>query len=224
MFKGDPRVAFFHGRRSGKDVDGGKIPLCPCLFQAILKFLKSQGPPVFRNRARRAMVVYSAVSIHLMTTMGDDMRKTSSFSKVVSIGAMVLGATLASSAYASSPEVVAMHATFINKANTSGDDPHLDIKIYDSNNQLVAENKDVPGQWGNSDINSVSLDLKKPFTESELASGKVVVSIKPDGKDDWKFNYNISTTYSNNAVYWQRWKGRELSQAQASLSDTLTGK
>lgn len=137
---------------------------------------------------------------------------------------MVLASTMASAAYASSPSVVGMHATFINHSNSSGQDPHLDIKIFDNQNKLVAENKDVPGQWGNSDINSVSLNLKQPFTESDLASGKVQVSIHPDGKDDWKFSYNISTTYSNNAVYWQRWKGKELSQAQPTLSDKLTGK
>ncbi|HKB59844.1 MAG TPA: hypothetical protein VKC56_07325 [Gallionellaceae bacterium] len=141
-----------------------------------------------------------------------------------SIGFLLLASTLATAAYAGDPEVVAMHATFINKSNSSGQDPHLDIKIYDNKHQLVAENDSIPGNWGNTDINSVSLDLKRPFKESDLASGKVELTIHPDGKDTLAFDYNISTTYSNTNVYWQRWKGKELSQAQPTLSDTLTGK
>lgn len=141
-----------------------------------------------------------------------------------SIGFLLLASMLAPAAYAGDPEVVALHATFIDKTNSSGQDPHMDIKVYDNKNQLIAENDGIPGDWGNGDINSISLDLKRPVTESELSSGKIVVSIHPDGKDTLAFDYNIATTYSNNAVYWQRWKGRELSQAQTSVSDTLTGK
>jgi len=144
--------------------------------------------------------------------------------KGFSAGILVLACTAASAAYASSPQVVAMHATFISKANSSGQDPHLDIKVYNNKHELIAENDGIPGQWGNHDINSISLDLKKPFDESDISSGKVERSIHPDGKDDWAFNYNISTTYSDNSVVWQRWKGKDLSQDKATLSDTLTGK
>lgn len=140
-----------------------------------------------------------------------------------SLGFLVLACTMASAAYASSPQVVAMHATFISQANSSGQDPHVNIKIYNNKHELVAENDGIPGHWGNKDINSISLDLKKPFDASDIASGKVELDIHPDGKDNWAFNYNIATTYSDDTVVWQRWKGKDLSQDKATLSDTLKG-
>jgi hypothetical protein len=139
-------------------------------------------------------------------------------------GFAVLAFSAASSAYASSPTVVAMHATFITQSNSSGQDPHLDIRIYNDDNKLVAENQSIPGQWTDHAINSVSLDLKSPFTKSDISSGKVALNIHPDGSDDWKFNYNLSITYSDNSVVWERWNGKELSQVKSETSDTITGK
>jgi hypothetical protein len=143
--------------------------------------------------------------------------------KSVFIGFLAFSCAAATTAYASNPDVVAMHATFITKSNTKDQDPNLDIKIYDDNHVLVAENKGIPGDWGNNGINSISLDLKKPFTQSDISGGKVELDIHPGGKEKWDFNYNISTTYSDNSVVWQRWKGKELTQANPTLSDSLTG-
>lgn len=141
----------------------------------------------------------------------------------LSIGLLAFAFATASTAYADDPEVVAMHATFITKTNTNAQDPNLDIKIYDNKNNLVAENKGVPGQWGDNSINSISLDLKKPFTKSELSGGKVELNVNPGEQDKWTFNYNISTTYSDNSLGWNRWSGKELSKAQPKLSDSLNG-
>lgn len=144
--------------------------------------------------------------------------------KAITLGFLALACTTATAAYASSPEVVAIHATFISQSNSGGQDPHLTIKVYNNKHELVAENDGIPGQWGDTDINSVSLDLKKPFDASDLASGKVELSIHPDGKANWAFNYNIATTYSDNTVVWQHWTGKALSQDKATLSDTVNGK
>ena len=143
--------------------------------------------------------------------------------KGMTIGFLAFACATATSAYADNPDVVAMHATFITKTNTKDQDPNLDIKIYNNQHVLVAENKGVPGSWGNNSINSISLDLKKPFTKSDISGGKVELDIHPSEKDDWGFNYNIATTYSDNSVVWQRWNGKELTKTKPTMSDSLTG-
>jgi hypothetical protein len=152
--------------------------------------------------------------------MGGNMSR---MKKGMTIGFLAFASAAATSAYADSPAVVAMHATFITKTNTKGQDPNLDIKIYNNQHVLVAENKGVPGSWGNNSINSISLDLKKPFTKSDLSGGKVELGIHPSGTDNWGFNYNIATTYSDNSVVWQRWNGKTMTKAKPTMSDTLTG-
>jgi hypothetical protein len=153
--------------------------------------------------------------------MGDKMNM---MKKSVSIGFLAFACVAATTAYASSPEVVALHATFITKTNTKGQDPNLDIKIYDNQNTLIAENKGIAGDWSDNSINSISLDLKKyTLKKSDLSGGKVELDIHPGGKDKWDFNYNIATTYSDNSVVWQRWNGKELSQDKPTMSDSLTG-
>jgi hypothetical protein len=139
----------------------------------------------------------------------------------LSIGLLAFAFAAASTAYADDPDVVAMHATFITKTNTNAQDPSLDIKIYDNKNNLVAENDGVPGQWGDNSINSISLDLKKPFKKSDLSGGKVELNIHPGGTQTWNFDYNISTTYSDNSLGWNRWNGKELSKAKPKLDDSL---
>jgi hypothetical protein len=152
--------------------------------------------------------------------MGENM---SIMKRSISVGFMAFACAAATSAYASDPEVVAMHATFITKTNTKAQDPNLDIKIYDKKHVLIAENKGIPGEWGDNSINSVSLDLKKDFKQSDLSGGKVQLDIHPAGTDEWKFNYNISTTYSDNSVVWQRWNGKVLTKDKSTMSDALTG-
>ena len=141
--------------------------------------------------------------------------------KGITIGFLAFACATATTAYASDPDVVAMHATFITKTNTKAQDPHLDIKIYNNKNELVAENTGIPGTWGDNSINSISLDLKKDFKQSDISSGKVKLEIHPEGQDAWKFNYNISITYSDNSLVWKRWNGKELTQSKTTLSDSL---
>lgn len=142
----------------------------------------------------------------------------------LSVGFLVVASALAPAAYASSPQVVAMHATFITKTNTNGADPHLNVKVYNNRNVLIAENDGIPGAWNDGAINSVSLDMKAPATQADLSSGKIALDIHPDGKQNWGFDYNLSITYSDNSVIWERWNGKELTETKASTSDTLTGK
>lgn len=144
--------------------------------------------------------------------------------KSIFISILTITCMAATTAYADDPDVVAMHATFITKTNTKDQDPNLDIKIYDNKHNLVAENKGVPGHWDNNSINSISLDLTKDFKRSAIEDGKVQLDIHPSGKDEWAFDYNISITYSDNAVVWQRWHDKELSEAKPTMSDSLTGK
>ena len=88
----------------------------------------------------------------------------------------------------------------------------LDIKIYNNKDVLVAENKGIAGNWTDNSINSISLDLKNSFKQSDLSGGKVRLDISPAGKDKWEFDYNISVTYSDNTVIWERWNGKVLTQ------------
>lgn len=137
------------------------------------------------------------------------------------IGFLVFACAATTTAYASDPEVVALHITFITKKITKDQDPNLDIKVYDDENALVAENKGVPGDWSNNAINSISLDLKKPFTKSDLSGGKVELDIHPGGNEKWNFNYNIATTYSDNSVVWQHWNDKQLTKDKPKTSDSL---
>jgi len=142
----------------------------------------------------------------------------------ISIGFLAFACATATAAYADNPEVVAMHATFITKTNTKDQDPNLDIKIYNNKDVLVAENKGIAGNWTDNSINSISLDLKNAFKQSDLSGGKVRLDIHPAGKDKWEFDYNISVTYSDNTVIWERWNGKELTQEKPTMTDALNGK
>ena len=140
-------------------------------------------------------------------------------------GFLAIACATATAAYAGDPELVAMHATFITKTNTKDQDPHLDIKVYNNKNALIAENTGIAGNWGDNSINSISLDLKKyDFKQSDLSGGKVRLDIHPEAKDSWEFDYNISFTYSDNTVAWERWDGKTLSSDKPTLTDSLTGK
>lgn len=142
--------------------------------------------------------------------------------KGISAGFLLLACTTA--AYADSPQVVAMHATFITKTNSNAADPHLDVKVYNNQHVLIAENDGIPGTWDNGAINSISLDMKSPATQADLSSGKIQLDIHPDGKQDWAFDYNLSITYSDNSVVWERWDGKTLSQSSPTTGDSLTGR
>ncbi len=142
----------------------------------------------------------------------------------ISICFLAFACAAATAAYANNVDVVAMHATFITKTNTKDQDPKLDIKIYNDKNVLVAENKDITGSWSDNSVDSIVLDLKSAVTQADLAGGKVQLDIHPDGKDNWDFDYNISITYADNSVVWERWNGKQLSQDKPTTSDALTGK
>jgi hypothetical protein len=142
--------------------------------------------------------------------------------KIILIGFLAYAGSAVTAAYASDPEVVALHATFITKSNTKDQDPHLDIKIYNNQKVLVAENDGVTGDWSDKGINSISLDLTKyNFKKSDLAGGKVELVVHPEATDDWAFDYNIATTYSDNSVVWQRWTDKQLTRDKPTLSDSL---
>ena len=143
--------------------------------------------------------------------------------KSISIGFLAFACATATTAYASDPEVVAMDATFITKTNTKDQDPHLDIKVYNNQNALVAEKTGIEGNWNDNSVNTFSLDLKNAFKQSDISSGKVRVDIHPDGKEKLDFNYNIAITYSDNSVAWKRWNGKALTQAKPTTSDSLSG-
>jgi hypothetical protein len=142
----------------------------------------------------------------------------------VSIGFLAFACAVATTAHADNPDVVAMHATFITNSNGKDQDPNLDLKVFNNKNVLIAENKGITGSWSDNSIDSISLDLKTPIKQADLSSGKIELDIHPAGKDKWDFNYNLSVTYSDNSVIWERWNGKELTQDHPTTSDALTGK
>jgi hypothetical protein len=173
---------------------------------------------LLRKLIRRCPVGWAAAPVQTHQLTGESM---SIMKKSISIGFLAFACAAATAAYASDPDVVALNATFITKTNTKDQNPNLDIKIYDNKKGLLAENKDIPGQWSDNTIDSITLDLKKPFKRSDLS--KVQLDIHPSGKDKWEFDYNIAITYSDNTVVWQRWNGKVLTQEKPTTSDSFSG-
>jgi len=148
----------------------------------------------------------------------------------ISIGFLVFACAAATTAYASGdPELVGVDATFTTKTNSNVDGTNFDIKVYNSQNVLVAEQTGITttghtDAWGDNSVDTVALDLKGAFKKSDLSAGKVRLDIHPDGKQKWEFNYNIDFTYADNSVVWQRWNNNKvLTQDKPTTSDSWPG-
>ena len=147
-------------------------------------------------------------------------------SRGISIGFLALALTAATTTAYASTDVVSMDATFITKANpkaqyTNFQGNNLTIKVYDSNNNLVAERDGVQANWGPNTVNTTALDMKKSITQSDVSGCKVKLSVKPDGSGTWKFNYNIVVTYSDASIARTRWDNKSLSKSQPTTSDSF---
>lgn len=146
--------------------------------------------------------------------------------KGIFIGFLAFACAATTTAYADSNDVVGVDATFSTKTNSSADATNFDVKVYNNKNVLVAEQAGVTttghtDAYINNSVDTVALDLKGKFTKSDLAGGKVVVTIHPDGKQQWVFNNNIDVTYSDGSVVYHRWdKDKTLTQNSPTATDT----
>jgi hypothetical protein len=135
---------------------------------------------------------------------------------VLIVATMAIGATACGGKItpgydtAASPALTASTVTFFNRDEGKDADSAVSVELLRENAELGAEVRAVGKHWEHDESSAVSLNVLNGFHKSDINGGRVRVRLSPDGRDTWKFDMRLMTTFSDGSSQTFFWNDMRL--------------
>jgi hypothetical protein len=126
-----------------------------------------------------------------------------------------------SAGFAQEPTLASVEAKFDTTTDNKNGDSKLDVYIKNREGQEVAKSEGNEGVWDKHSSHSVTLQIEGKPTKAEVAKGSILLTFHPHGADDWKFNYKVTLTFSDNSSITKELFGGVLTQYNTARTDPL---
>jgi hypothetical protein len=115
--------------------------------------------------------------------------------------------------------VVKFDTTTNNKDERTG----LDIYVKTSHGHEVGKSEGNEGRWDKNSTHTLTLRVEGNPTKEQVANGSVTLTIHPQHRDDWAFNYKITFKFSDGTFITKEFEGCDLNQHDPTRTDSFKG-
>jgi hypothetical protein len=126
-----------------------------------------------------------------------------------------------SAGFAQEPTLTSVEAKFDTTTDNKNGDSKLDVYIKNREGQEVAKSEGNEGVWDKHSSHSVTLQVEGNPTKATVVKGSILLTFHPHGADDWKFNYKVTLTFSDNSSITKELFGGVLTQYNTARKDPL---
>jgi hypothetical protein len=123
--------------------------------------------------------------------------------------------------FAHEPTLTSVEAKFDTTTDNKNGDSKLGVYIKNREGQEVAKSEGNEGVWDKHSSHSVTLQVEGNPTKADLVKGCILLTFHPHGADDWKFNYEVTLTFSDNSSITKELFGGVLTQYNTARKDPL---
>jgi hypothetical protein len=136
----------------------------------------------------------------------------------LALGAFVV---FTSAAFAQEPTLSSVEVKFDTTTDNKDQKTTLDVYVKTSDGHEVAKSEGNEGHWNNNSSHTVTLEVEGNPTKEEVANGSVSLTIHPQRRDQWAFNYKATLKFSDHSFITKEYDGCVLNQHGPTRTDSF---
>jgi hypothetical protein len=119
------------------------------------------------------------------------------------------------------PTLTSVEAKFDTLTDNKDQQTKLDVYLRNSDGQEVAKAEGNEGRWNKNSTHTVALQLEGNPTKGEIANGGVSLTLHPQRRNKWSFNYKVTLKFSDDTVITKDFNGCLLTEHDPARKDSL---
>jgi len=140
---------------------------------------------------------------------------------IMSCLALVALAVLTSAAFAQEPTITSAEVKFDTTTNNKDQQTKLDVYVKTSDGHEVAKSEGNTGRWNKNSTHTVTLEVEGNPTKEEVANGSVSLTLHPQRRNKWSFNYKVTLKFSDDTFITKDFDGCLLTEHDPTRTDSL---
>jgi hypothetical protein len=141
---------------------------------------------------------------------------------IMSCLAFIALAVLTSAAFAQEPTITSAEVKFDTTTDNKDQKTKLDVYVKTSEGHEVAKSEGNTGRWNKNSTHTVTLQVEGNPTKGEVANGSVSLTLHPQRRNKWSFNYKVTLKFSDGTFIIKDYDGCFLTEHDPTRTDSLT--
>ena len=141
---------------------------------------------------------------------------------IMSCLALIALAVFTSAAFAQEPTITSAEVKFDTTTDNKDQQTKLDVYVKTSDGHEVAKSEGNTGRWNKNSTHTVTLQVEGNPTKGEVANGSVSLTLHPERRNKWSFNYKVTLKFSDGTFIIKNYDGCFLTEHDPARTDSLT--
>jgi hypothetical protein len=140
---------------------------------------------------------------------------------IMSCLALIALAVFTSAAFAQEPTITSAEVKFDTTTDNKDQQTKLDVYVKTSDGHEVAKSEGNTGRWNKNSTHTVTLQVEGNPTKGEVANGSVSLTLHPQRRNKWSFNYKVTLKFSDGTFITKDYEGCFLTEHDPTRTDSL---
>ena len=140
---------------------------------------------------------------------------------IMSCLALIALAVFTSAAFAQEPTITSAEVKFDTGTDNKDQQTKLDVYVKTSDGHEVAKSEGNTGRWNKNSTHTVTLQVEGNPTKGEIANGSVSLTLHPERRNKWSFNYKVTLMFSDGTFIIKDYDGCFLTEHDPTRTDSL---
>jgi hypothetical protein len=140
---------------------------------------------------------------------------------IMSCLALIALAVFTSAAFAQEPTITSAEVKFDTTTDNKDQQTKLDVYVLTSDGHEVAKSEGNTGRWNKNSTHTVTLQVEGNPTKGEVANGSVSLTLHPQRRNKWSFNYKVTLKFSDGTFIIKNYDGCFLTEHDPARTDSI---
>jgi hypothetical protein len=119
------------------------------------------------------------------------------------------------------PILTSAEVKFDTTSDNKDQQTKLDVYVKGNDGHEVAKAEGNEGRWNKNSTHTVSLQVEGNPTKGEVADGNVTLTLHPQRRNKWSFNYKVTLKFSDDSLIVKDYTGCYLTEHDPARTDTI---
>ena len=124
---------------------------------------------------------------------------------------------------AQEPTLTSVEVKFDTTTDNKDQQTKLDVYVKTSDGHEIAKAEGNEGRWNKNSTHTVTLQVEGNPTKGDVANGSVTLTLHPQRRNKWSFNYKVTLKFSDDSVITKDVSGCYLTDHDPTRTDSLKG-
>jgi hypothetical protein len=149
------------------------------------------------------------------------MKKIMSCLALVALAVFTSGAFAQDPAPAQEPTLTSAEVKFDTTTDNKDQQTKLDVYVKASDGHEIAKAEGNEGRWNKNSTHTVALQVEGNPTKGEVADGTVTLTLHPQRRNKWSFDYKVTLKFSDGSLITKDLKSCYLTEHDPARTDSL---